>query len=66
MTPLVLAGCPARFCRVCGGKELVRLVTYDGTPRGWLVPCPHSNHEDGIGLPIYPVPFRVDQPRRAS
>lgn len=56
-----------RFCQVCQGERVLRVVSLFGIPAVFATPCPHCSPQDGvkpIEVPV-PPPYRIDTPRSA-
>lgn len=55
---LIAASAP-RFCPVCGGERVVRLVRVDRVRGAGRVRCVHCVDR----IPVIHLPFRTDHPR---
>lgn len=72
MTNLVVVSSDSTYCAVCGGWEQTWFMNLVEDDTDW-VPwgCLHCDPATWIGDPkrpmvVAPLPFRVDQPRRAG
>jgi hypothetical protein len=75
MTALVVVASDSTYCAVCGGWEQTWFMSLLDDTTDW-VPwgCLHCDPATWIAKPgepkrpmvVAPLPFRVDQPRRAS